>query len=89
MSTRSGEGVSAQVAVLGCINNLKKANFKVEGGHSFNIKNESQAPIRLSVKLSRMDEFIETTFDAGWNPEVVIEIKKDESLSNIDLKYGY
>lgn len=88
--TRSGEMISAQIGKMGVIANLTNANFALADGQCFNVKNDSTQPIALQVQLAGMPdgEFIETTFEVGWNPEIV-RVVKQTSLSNINLKYGY
>lgn len=88
--TRSGEMISAQIGKMGVITNLTNANFALADGQCFNIKNDGTQPVALYVQLAGMPdgEFIETTFEVGWNPEIV-RVVKQTSLSNINLKYGY
>ena len=92
METRSGEMVSAQVAVFGDIDAmaLTKNNFKLQKGGAFVIKNEGTEPVRLWVLPAGSQDgaFVETTFDTGWNPELIREIKVT-SLANLKIKYGY
>lgn len=92
METRSGEMVSAQVANFGEIDALAltQGNFQLQTGGAFLIKNEGTEPIRLCVKpaAGSDEKFVETTFDVGWNPELIREIKAT-SLSNLKLKYGF
>lgn len=88
--TRAGENVSAQIARMGKVEGLSKGNFALPDGYNFQIKNDGIQPVTLQVRLARMEqgEFIETTFNVGWNPEIVREIKST-SLSGINLKLGY
>ena len=88
--TRAGENVSAQIARMGMVEGLSKGNFALPDGNNFQIKNDGIQPVTLQVRLARMEqgEFIETTFNVGWNPEIVREIKAT-SLSGINLKWGY
>lgn len=89
-TTRSGEQVSAQIGRMGEISNLQDADFSLANGACFNIKNDGIQPVTLAVQLAGMDEgdFIETTFECGWNPEIVRKVKAT-SLSGINLKFGY
>lgn len=88
--TRSGEQISAQIAKMGVIEGLDKGNFTLQSGQNFQIKNDGVQPVSLQVQLAGMEEgaFIETTFEIGWNPEIV-RVVKATSLSGINLKWGY
>lgn len=88
--TRSGEQISAQIAKMGVIAGLEKENFSLSSGQNFQIKNDGVQPVSLQVQLAGMEEgtFIETTFEIGWNPEIV-RVVKATSLSGINLKWGY
>lgn len=87
--TRSGEQVSAQIGKMGVIA-LTDSGFSLPDGQPFNIKNDGNAPVNLSVRLAGMEsgDFIETQFACGWNPEIVSEIKPT-SLANTNLKWGF
>lgn len=87
-NTRSGEQVSAQIGRMGKIINLAQQNFSLNDGQVFNIKNDGVS-LTLEVRLAGMkeDEFISTTFQPGWNPEIVKEVKKTSDYTN--LKWGY
>lgn len=88
--TRSGEQISAQIAKMGVIDGLQNGDFLLQSGNAFQIKNDGVQPVKLQVQLAGMDEgnFIETTFEIGWNPEIVKKVKAT-SLSGINLKWGY
>lgn len=88
--TRSGEQISAQIAKMGVIEGLDKGNFTLQSGQNFQIKNDGVQPVSLQVRLAGMEEgtFIETTFEIGWNPEIV-RVVKATSLSGMNLKWGY
>lgn len=88
-TTRSGEQVSAQISKMGVVV-LTDSGFSMPDGQCFNIKNDGNAPVVLSVRLAGMPDgdFIETQFDCGWNPEIVKEIAPT-SLANINLKWGF
>ena len=88
--TRAGENVSAQIARMGMVEGLSEGNFALSDGNNFQIKNDGIQPVTLQVRLAGMEqgEFIGTTFNVGWNPEIVREIKAT-SLSGINLKWGY
>ncbi len=89
-TTRSGDVVSGQIGVLGSIPSLASSNFKLDGDLGFNIKNDGDAGVFLDVRLVSMEpgEFINTRFDCGWNPEIVVEIKQT-NLNALNLKWGY
>jgi hypothetical protein len=88
--TRSGEMVSAQIGKMGVITNLTNANFALADGQCFNVKNDGLQPVKLEIQLAGMQdgEFVETTFEVGWNPEIVKAVKQT-SLSSTNLKWGY
>lgn len=86
--TRSDVATSLQIGMMGAITGLSSGNY--QNGHLFNIKNEGEEAVTLEVNLARMpkNEFIETTFEPGWNPEIVRVIKQN-SAADLNLKYGY
>lgn len=86
--TRSGEMASPQIGKMGQIDNLQTNDFSLQDGQVFNIKNDGVQPVKLQVQLAAMDDFIETTFEVGWNPEIVRAVKQT-SLNGINLKYGF
>lgn len=88
--TRSGEGVSAQIAKMGTITGLQDGNFQLVDGQCFNIKNDGDSAVNLEVRLAGMEDgnFIETRIETGWNPEIVKEVKQSP-LSSLNLKWGY
>lgn len=63
--------------------------FRLSGNTPFNIKNDGEEAVTLTVLLDKMAEgdYIETKFDPGWNPEIVRAVKEPEGT--VDLKYGY
>jgi hypothetical protein len=81
--------VSAQIGKIGAIDGLQNGNFSIIGV-PFNLKNDGETPVTLSVNLWAMEqgEFVATRFDTGWNPEIIREIRQT-SLSNLNLKWGY
>jgi hypothetical protein len=89
MQTRSGHMVSPQFGKMGNITDLSTSNFKLADGNCFNIKNEGIDSVILEVKLAGGDEFIETKFEPGWNPEIIKEIKYKAAAADYSLKYGY
>lgn len=82
--------VSAQIGKMGDIANLTNANFALADGQCFNVKNDGMQPVKLQIQLAGManGDFIETTFEVGWNPEIVRMVKQT-SLSGTNLKWGY
>jgi hypothetical protein len=82
--------VSAQIGKMGVIDGLSENDFSLSDGQCFNIKNDGTQSVSLEVRLAGMKsgEFIETNFDAGWNPEIVKAVKQT-SLSDLNLKWGY
>lgn len=89
-TTRSGEMISAQIGKMGAIVSLQESDFSLPDGQCFNVKNDSTKPVALFVQLAGMPDgdFIETSFDPGWNPEIV-KVVKQTSLSGLNLKWGY
>jgi hypothetical protein len=81
MENRNGQMVSAQVSMFGPIPDLTESNFKLD---------EGSAAVKLEVipAGAKDDNFAEITFDVGWNPEIVKEIKAS-SLAMLNLKFGY
>jgi hypothetical protein len=88
-TTRGGEAVSAQIGVIGAIENLHTQNFRKDDV-PFNVKNDGTTSVLLEVNLWGMPEgvFVPTQFAPGWNPEIVREIKMKDA-PDLDLKYGY
>lgn len=89
--TRTGEETSLQISRMGVLD-ISTADFslddKSDGG--FLIKNDGTSPVFLKVRLLGMkdtDDYIETRFEVGWNPEIVKSVKKNTSVST-NLKYG-
>ena len=82
--------VSAQIGKMGVIDGLQESDFSLPDGQCFNVKNDGTQAVSLQVQLPGMesDEFVETKFEVGWNPEI-IKIVKQTSLSSINLKWGY
>jgi len=89
-TTRSGDVVSGQIGVLGAVPSLSSANFKIDGDIPFNVKNDGESAVFLDVRLVSMEpgQFVNTRFDCGWNPEIVVEIKTTNQ-NNLNLKWGY
>lgn len=89
MNTRSGHMVSPQFGKMGTVTGLAAANFKLADGNCINLKVEGVDPVTLEVKLAGDDEFTETTFEPGWNPEIIKEIKAKAAAADYNLKWGY
>lgn len=89
-TTRSGEGVSAQIGKMGTITWLANGDFSLADGKCFNIKNDGNSAVMLEVQLAGMseNETVTTLFEVGWNPEIVKAVKQT-SLSSLNLKWGY
>ena len=80
--TKSNQVASIQVAYMAAV---PETPFVVESG--FLIKNDSDEPVELEVRLVNMaeNEYVTTSFAPGWNPEIVREIK---SGTITDIKWG-
>lgn len=90
--TRSGWNVSAQIAKMGWIYTDEMIDdFQLEDGNCFQIKNEGEEPIELTVQLAGMndEETVTTNFDPGWNPEIVRRVVGILGSENYNLKWGY
>lgn len=61
----------------------------VQGNYTQNvpflIKNDTGDDVSLEVRFEGFDEFIQTTFYVGWNPEIVIEVKN----APVGIQIGY
>lgn len=88
MNTRSNEMVSAQIGIMGTIQDLDKKDFQLDAT-AFNIKNDGIQPVFLDVQLAGMKEgeFVNTRFETGWNPEIVMKVKR--TSQSVNLKFGY
>lgn len=88
-TTRMGAAVSAQISKMGVIYDIDTKNFEVSGT-PFNIKNDGDDPVTLEVNLWDMEPgtYIETVFGTGWNPEIVREVKQNDTLTAPNLKWG-
>jgi len=84
-TTRSGEMASVQIGKMGIIDTT--SDFSLSDGQRFNVKNDGEERITLEVQLAQMDDFISTSFDVGWNPEIVLAVK--QTSQPCDLKWGY
>lgn len=88
-NTPTGEEVCFEPSIMGSITNLSSSNFSLKPGKPFRIKNDGDLPVTIEVRLSKMPsgEFIETKFDLGWNPEIIVEVK--QTSTSVNLKWGY
>lgn len=89
--TRTHETTSDQWTVCDAITDLATANFTLTG-RLFNIDNENEEAVVLSVKFSDMDTFVSKKFLPGPNPFLIKEIEMNEVLTAPELallKYGY
>lgn len=93
IENRCGEVVSLQygkIGVLDCSSGDFTLNDGGDGG--FLIKNESDSPVTLRVRLVGMkdtDDLIETRFHPGWGMEIVRFVEHNPSVNPNTLKYGY
>jgi len=91
MQNRNGDFISLQPSFMGLITDLDSANFSPTDKAAFLVKNDGTEAVTLEVKLFGMsdsDDFVETKFQPGWNPEIIKEVKLN-ATAGLDLKYGY
>lgn len=69
---------------VSCLHDVPEGHFSP--GVPFVVKNITEDPVTLSVRLANQDDFIVTTFYPGWNPELLIEI---EDIPADTLQWGY
>lgn len=83
---RAGTQESAQISNMGVID-IASGDFVME--YPSCIKNDGDEPVELEVQLWAMPdgEYVKTTFDIGWNPEIVKCVKQKNGTLN--LKWGY
>ena len=67
---------SLQPKMAGKIEDIDSSNFTLLDGGPFLIKNDEIFDVTLEVKYELGDEFIETVFSPGWNPDAIKEIKQ-------------
>lgn len=82
-----GRNIRLQVATFGVVSGLGEDDFSLDNDHPFLVKNDNEEPTTLEVMPAGGDSYVETTFAVGWNPELVIAIKTNESAGN--LVWGY
>lgn len=82
---RDGVACSPQYSVIGDIDTSGE-EFHLPRMQAFNIKNNGSTAVTLTVQLAGMDGFVDTPFQPGWNPEIVIAIQTN---GESNLQYGY
>lgn len=91
MTGRSGIESSEQVADFDTITNLDTEDFSLDGNLPFQIKNEGDSNVILSVVPAGNGDHdntaVPTKFYPGWNPEIVRKIEK--ATVGVTLKWGY
>jgi len=81
-----GEIVRLQVSNFGILD-ISESDFSFENNRPFLLKNDNNASVTLEVMPAGGDEYIETVFGIGWNPEVIISVKA-KALGG-SLLWGY
>lgn len=69
VANRMGEYCSLQIS------SLKDLTGDYESKSPFLIKNLSSDSITLNIKCVNNADYISTTIDPGWNPEICVGIK--------------
>ena len=78
--------VSLQISEMGVID-ISSNEFSLDGGRYFLVKNDNTEAVELTIALAeKPSEYVTTLFQPGWNPEMVVKISANSSVSN--LKYG-
>lgn len=77
---------TSDAANIGEIRNVDMS-VGYKGGEPVNVKNNGSEAVTLSVHMFDMpqDEYIETTFYPGWNPEIIDEIQANPEVFNIQV----
>lgn len=81
IQSKNNEPVSLQVTHLYNVSGTVKPSIK-----GFLVKNISGDDITLNVKMKDSEEYIETVFAPGWNPEQIDEI---ENVAAGTIQIGY
>lgn len=76
-----------QVSKFGSVTNLASANFELSDNQPFLVKNENDDAVTLEVLPLFGTTWVNVKFYAGWNPEIVLKIKK--SSGGGTLLWGY
>lgn len=84
--TASGLVTTLQVGKARPITDLDSGNFQLPDGEPFLIKNDAAEAVELEVKYAMDDDFIATTFQPGWNEDVVREVKTTQT--SVRLLWG-
>ena len=87
--SRNGTQDALQVSMFGAVTGLDTADFSLPGNQQFQIKNEGTAAVTLEVipADAETETFVSTSFDPGWNVEIVRKIKTN--TTSMTLKWGY
>jgi len=90
MTARSGVSESGQVGKFGVITGVASANFSIgDRKEPFNVKNNTNGNITLSVMPAGGNAYVSVVFFPGWNVEIVNEIATNAAISDTDLSWGY
>ena len=92
--TKTGKRTSDNWTVFGAVPaTLQTENFKLTGDNDFfNIDNENDDDIWLTIRLANMTTFEEKRIRQGYNPLLIAEIQADGTLTTDQiskLKWGY
>lgn len=68
-----------QVSKFGSVTNLATENFALADSQPFIVKNDNAAVVTLQVLPlhGTGSEWVSTKFYLGWNPEIILAIKKN------------
>ena len=85
MENNGGKTVSLQISEMGVID-ISSNEFSLDGGRYFLVKNDNTEAVELTIALANgPSQYVTTLFQPGWNPEMVVKISANSSVSN--LKY--
>ncbi len=89
MTIRAGVTEAGQPGNFGAITGVDTADFSLDAVKTpFNIKNNTEINITLSVRPAGGGAFVDMLFYPGWNVEIVSEIETDAGVSDTDLSWG-
>lgn len=91
-NTLTHESTSDQFTVCDVIPDLATTNFTLPNDQFFNVDNENDAAVILSVKFAGMSTFVSKKFNPGPNAYLIKEIEANAVLTAPELsnlKYGY
>lgn len=74
-----GRSVRLQLPNFGHVVGLGEADFTMEDSLPFLIKNDNEESVTLEVIPAGGEDYVETIFAVGWNPEIVKAIKTTQS----------